>query len=91
MKTTYNTQLTKNINEMISKKSMPLMTVLIVMIILFLLFCGGAVSVTIEFGGLMGEGWTSGISWMWIPTILFLILSIILSWVIFKKKRIILP
>jgi hypothetical protein len=70
-----------------TKYSKPLIIVLVVMIILFLLFCGGALFVTLEDGGLMGTGWGSGISWMWIPALLFLTLSIILGWVINSKKK----
>jgi len=70
------------------KHSKPLTIVFIVMIALFLLFCGGAISVTMEYGGLIGTGWTSGISWMWVPAMLFLTLSILLGWVIFAKKKI---
>jgi hypothetical protein len=81
------------------KNSKPLIIVFSVMIILFLLFCGGALSVTISDGGMMGgsgwtsgngmmrNGWTSGISWMWIPALLFLTLSILLGWTIFVKKK----
>ncbi|MFA6570584.1 MAG: hypothetical protein WCT77_05040 [Bacteroidota bacterium] len=81
-------------------KNKPLIIVFIAMIVLFLLFCGGALSVTISDGGMMmnasmmkngvmtGNGWTSGISWMWIPAQLFLVLSILLAWVIFVKKKI---
>lgn len=70
-----------------TKNSKPLIIVFIVMIVLFLLFCGGALSVTIADGGMMGSGWTSGISWMWMPALLFLTLSILLGWVIFGKKK----
>jgi hypothetical protein len=70
-----------------TKKNKPLIIVFIVIIVLFLLFCGGAISVTMTDGGLMGNGWTSGISWMWMPALLFLALSILLGWVIFGKKN----
>ena len=70
-----------------TKNSKPLTIVFIVMIVLFLLFCGGALSVTMEDGGMMGTGWKSGISWMWIPALLFLSLSILLGWVVFSKKK----
>ena len=69
------------------RNSKSLLVVLIVMIILFLMVCGGAISVTIENGGMMGSGWSSGISWLWMPALLFLSLSILLTWVIFVKKR----
>jgi hypothetical protein len=70
-----------------NKISKPLLSVLFVMVVLFLLFCGGALSVTISDGGMMGSGLRSGISWMWIPALLFLTLSILLSFVIFSKKK----
>jgi hypothetical protein len=71
-----------------NKYSKPLIIVFIVLIVLFLLFCGGALSVTIADGGMMGSGWTSGISWMWMPALLFLTLSIMLGLSIFVKKKI---
>ena len=80
-------QTKKKINEIITKRSKPLMIVFVVMIMLFLLFCGGALSITIEVGGLMGTGWTSGISWMWMPSLLFLSLSVLVGWGLFTKKK----
>ena len=83
-----------------TKKNKPIIIVFISMVVLFLLFCGGALSVTISDGGMMrnasmmrngqimGNGWTSGISWMWVPALLFLALSILLGWVIYGKKQI---
>ena len=86
-------------------KNKPLNIVFISMIVLFLLFCGGALSVTISDNGLMRSGttigmmngaanvtmgsfWTGGISWMWVPAMLFFTLSILLGWVIFGKKKV---
>ncbi len=70
-----------------TKNSKPIIIIVFVaMIVLFLLFSGGALSVTIEDGGMMGSGWSSGISWMWAPSILFLALSIMLGWVIYIRK-----
>ena len=70
-----------------TKYSKPLTIVFIVMIVMFLLFFGGALSVTMEDGGMMGMGWKSGISWMWVPAMLFLTLSILLGWVVFTKNK----
>ena len=78
--------------------SKPLIIVFAIMIVLFLLFCGGALIVTFESvemagngmmigdGGTMGSMWSKGISWMWMPTVLFLVLSILLARVLFVKK-----
>ena len=48
----------------------------VVVLVLFLLFGGGAMT-----GATM-----SGISWMWIPTLLTLGIGILLGWAIFEKK-----
>jgi hypothetical protein len=55
--------------------------------IIFLLFCGGAITMTMMNGGMNNNGMMNNISWMWIPTIVTLILSIILCWVIFWAKN----
>ncbi len=78
-------QVVKKLNTS-AKSSMPLVIVYVAMIVLFVLFCAGAILVTIGNGGMMGSGLTAGISWMWMPTLLFLTLGILLGWVIFKKK-----
>ncbi|QPC83167.1 hypothetical protein G4Y79_01980 [Phototrophicus methaneseepsis] len=53
---------------------------------LFLLFGGGAMSGATMSGGMMGSGSMGGISWMWIPTLLTLGIGILLGWAIFGKK-----
>ena len=60
---------------------------LVVVIVLFLLFGGGSMTGATMGGGMMGNGMMGGISWMWIPTVLTLVLSILLGWVIFAKKE----
>jgi hypothetical protein len=55
--------------------------------IIFLLFCGGAITMTMMNSGMNNNGMMNNISWMWIPTIVTLILSIILCWVIFWAKN----
>jgi hypothetical protein len=55
--------------------------------IIFLLFCGGAITMTMMNSGMNNNGMMNNISWMWIPTIVTLILSIILCWVIFWAKK----
>lgn len=67
--------------------SKPLNIILLAIIVLFLIFSGGAISITLKYGGLMGTGWESGISWMWIPSLLFLTLSIILGRMILDKNN----
>ena len=63
----------------------PLVIAFVVVIILFLIFGGGAMTGSMG-GGMMGRGWMGGYSWMWIPTVLTLVLGVLLGWAIFGKK-----
>ena len=54
----------------------------IVVALLFLLFGRGMVTVTMMSGGMM----RSGINWLWLPTLLVVVLGIVLFSVIFEKK-----
>lgn len=58
----------------------------VVVVALFLLFGGGAMTGTTLGGGMMGSGMMGGISWMWIPTLLTFGIGILLGWAIFGKK-----
>ena len=58
----------------------------VVVIALFLLFGGGAMTGATLSGGMMGSGMMGGISWMWIPIVVTLGIGILLGWAIFKKK-----
>ena len=65
----------------------PLVIAFVVVIVLFLIFGGGAMTGSMMSGGMMGHGWIGGFSWMWIPTVLTLCLGVLLGWVIFGKKK----
>jgi hypothetical protein len=58
----------------------------IVIVVLFLLFSGGAITGATLSGGMMGSGMMGGISWMWIPALITLGIGILLGWAIFGKK-----
>ena len=58
----------------------------VVVVGLFLLFGGGAMTGVMMSGGMMGRGTMGGISWMWIPTLLTLGIGILLGWAVFGKK-----
>jgi len=58
----------------------------VVVVVLFLLFGGGAMSGATMSGGMMGGGTMGGISWVWIPTLLTLGIGILLGWAVFGKK-----
>jgi hypothetical protein len=83
-----NFQIRQKVNKMKTINSTLLLIVFIVMLTFSLLFCGGALLISFEYGGMMGSGWTSGISWMWLPALFFFTLSIIPGWEIFVKKNV---
>ena len=61
----------------------PLVIAFVAVVVLFLVFGGG----TMMNGGMMGQRWTGGFGWMWIPTLLMLGFGILLGWVIFGRKK----
>jgi len=63
-----------------------LVVAFIVVVVLFLLFGGGAMTGATMSGGMMGGGMMGGINWMWIPTLLTLGIGILLGWAIFGRK-----
>jgi hypothetical protein len=64
----------------------PLVIAFVVVVLLFLIFGGGVVTGSMMSGGMMGHGSVGGFSWMWVPTLLTLVLGALLAWVIVKKK-----
>ena len=65
----------------------PLVIAFVAVVVLFLLFGGGAMTGGMMNGGMQGSGWMGERSWMWTPSLLALGLGIVLGWVIFKKKE----
>lgn len=65
----------------------------VVVVVLSLLFGGGAMSGSfmggggMMGGGSMGQGTIGGYSWMWIPTLITLGIGVFLGWAIFGKKN----
>ena len=54
--------------------------------VLLLMFGGGTMTGATLSGGMMGNGAMGGISWMWLPTVLLVVLGVVLFSVIFGKK-----
>ena len=63
-----------------------LLIAFVVVVVLFLLFGGGAMTGATLSGGMMGRGMMGGISWMWIPTLLTLGIGMWLGWAIFGRQ-----
>ena len=57
-----------------------------VVALLLLVFGGGMMTGTTMSGGMMGSGSMSGISWMWVPSLLIVALGVMLFSVLFGKK-----
>lgn len=58
----------------------------VVVALLLLFLSGGMMTGTIMSGGMMGTGAMGGISWMWFPIVLVVLLNIVLFSVLFEKK-----
>jgi hypothetical protein len=58
----------------------------VVIALLLLLFGGGMATGTMMSGGMMGSGSMGGISWMWLPTLLVVVLGVVLYSVMSGKK-----
>lgn len=73
-----------------TKSNRSLVIAFVVVIVLFLLFGGGAMTGGMMNGGMHNgyneNGWMSNRGWMWFPTMITLGLGIVLGWIIFKKK-----
>jgi hypothetical protein len=65
----------------------PLFLAFIIVVIIFLLLCGGAITMTMMNAEINGNGMMSNISWIWIPAMVALLLSVLLGWAIFWKKE----
>jgi hypothetical protein len=53
---------------------------------LLLLFGGGMETGTMMNGSLMGNGSTGGFSWMWLPSVVVIVLAVVLVSSIYGKK-----
>ena len=62
------------------------LVIALAVVALLLLFGGGMTTGTMMSGGYMGSGSMGGISWMWLPTALVVVLGIVLFSVISGKK-----
>ena len=76
--------LSKETHIMDATTKTALVIAFVVVALLLLLFGGGMVTGTMMSGGMMGS--MGGISWMWLLTLLVVVLGIVLFSVIFAKK-----
>jgi len=78
--------LSKETPTMDTTSKTALVIALVVVGLLLLLFGGGMATGTSMSGGMMGTGSMGGISWMWLPTLLVVVLGVVLFSFIFGKK-----
>jgi hypothetical protein len=74
-------------NLMNARNNSPLVIAFVAVLVLFLLFGGGAMTGGMMNDGVQGSGWMGERSWMWTPTLVTLGLGIVIGWVLFKKKE----
>ncbi len=74
-------------NMMNESNQKPLVIAFVIVVVLFLIFGGGAMSGSMMSGAMMGEGWNGGFGWMWIPALFTLGLGLLLGWIIFGQKN----
>jgi len=79
-------RLVNNGNQSNRVGSTPLVIAFVVVVVLFLLFGGVAMTGGMMNGGMQGSGWMGERNWMWTPALLTLGLGVMLGWVIFKRK-----
>ena len=72
--------------HIMDSKSNTALVIAVVVAALLLLFGGGMATGTMFSGGMMGSGSMGGISWMWLPTLLVLVLGVALFSAISGKK-----
>jgi hypothetical protein len=82
----FNLSFSKEIHTMDSSSKTALVIAFAVIALLLLLFGGGMATGTMFSGGMMGSGSMGGISWMWLPTLLVVVLGIALFSAISGKK-----
>lgn len=76
----------KETHIMDSTSNTALVIAVVIATLLLLLFGGGMATGTMFSGGMMGSGSMGGISWMWLPTLLVVVLGVALFSVISGKK-----
>lgn len=86
MKTINNPDISNLSEKKLNNKNKALMIVFAAMIILCVTFTVGALYVTVQFAEFSQSGWGSGISWMWMPALLFTTLSALMWWTLYSKK-----
>jgi hypothetical protein len=70
-----------------TESNTPLVLAFIIIVIIALLFSGGAITMTMMDGEMDNGGMMNNINWMWVPAFVALFLSGLLGWVIFSKKK----
>lgn len=58
-----------------------------IVLVLLVLVGSGIMSNGLPSAGMMGAGSLVGFNWMWLPFLLLIVLTAILLWVIFGKKK----
>lgn len=68
--------------------NIPLTLAFIIVLVIFLMLCGASIMTTMINSDVNNTGYMSNITWLWIPTLVSLLVSILLAWGIFWKKEV---
>jgi LPXTG-motif cell wall-anchored protein len=74
-----------------AKANKSIVVAFVIVVVLFLFFGGLGMTGGIMNGGMHGRvneiGWTGERDWVWFPTLITLVLSVVLGWMLIKKKN----
>jgi hypothetical protein len=65
----------------------PLVLAFIIVTVVFLLFCGGLIALTLMNSEMNKAGVMYNINWMWIPTMVTFLISVLLGWALFSRRN----
>ena len=85
-KSSFTLNLSKEPQIMDATSRTTLVIVIVAVALLLLLFGGGMATGTMLSGGMMGSGSMGGVNWMWLPTLLVVVLGVVLVSAISGKK-----
>ncbi|MBI5727851.1 MAG: hypothetical protein HY965_08360 [Ignavibacteriales bacterium] len=71
-----------------TNNNLPVTLAFIITAIAFLLLCGAAIMITLINSDTNKSGFMDNISWIWVPTIITLLISGLLGWSLVRKSEV---
>ncbi|MBI2418887.1 MAG: hypothetical protein HYV28_13495 [Ignavibacteriales bacterium] len=70
-----------------TNNNLPVTLAFIITAIAFLLLCGAAIMITLINSDTNKSGFMDNISWIWVPTVITLLISSLLGWSLVRKRE----